>query len=195
MNLTTLRVWCYACAKEVFLERKLGPNSPHGNSKALTSAPSAAQVTLHNGTWSCWTITLNAGFIAEVVVTHLPDKTSVIRAVCLCRRAAEPPGAPPPWECPLVAPVRTWTWKLKRKMIQEQEVGFQTVLLVYSGFQTVTLANRSILSLYLTDIINGTGMNRNALDFKRKKTHPLLSLYCGWLWQEGHPGVSVKTIF
>uniref|UniRef100_A0A4W4FQI6 Ubiquitin carboxyl-terminal hydrolase n=1 Tax=Electrophorus electricus TaxID=8005 RepID=A0A4W4FQI6_ELEEL len=25
VNLTTLRVWCYACAKEVFLERKLGP--------------------------------------------------------------------------------------------------------------------------------------------------------------------------
>ncbi|XP_033838141.1 ubiquitin carboxyl-terminal hydrolase 33 isoform X2 [Periophthalmus magnuspinnatus] len=43
VNLTTLRVWCYACAKEVFLERKLGPNSPNGNSKALTSAPNAAQ--------------------------------------------------------------------------------------------------------------------------------------------------------
>uniref|UniRef100_A0A8B9H901 Ubiquitin carboxyl-terminal hydrolase n=1 Tax=Astyanax mexicanus TaxID=7994 RepID=A0A8B9H901_ASTMX len=25
VNLTTLRVWCYACAKEVFLDRKLGP--------------------------------------------------------------------------------------------------------------------------------------------------------------------------
>ncbi|XP_038649680.1 ubiquitin carboxyl-terminal hydrolase 33 isoform X2 [Scyliorhinus canicula] len=25
VNLTTLRVWCYACGKEVFLERKLGP--------------------------------------------------------------------------------------------------------------------------------------------------------------------------
>uniref|UniRef100_A0A4W6FVD6 Ubiquitin carboxyl-terminal hydrolase n=1 Tax=Lates calcarifer TaxID=8187 RepID=A0A4W6FVD6_LATCA len=29
VNLTTLRVWCYACGKEVFLERKLGPHSPH----------------------------------------------------------------------------------------------------------------------------------------------------------------------
>uniref|UniRef100_A0A4W5LS06 ubiquitinyl hydrolase 1 n=1 Tax=Hucho hucho TaxID=62062 RepID=A0A4W5LS06_9TELE len=28
VNLTTLRVWCYACGKEVFLERKLGPHSP-----------------------------------------------------------------------------------------------------------------------------------------------------------------------
>lgn len=28
VNLTTLRVWCYACRKEVFLERKLGPRSP-----------------------------------------------------------------------------------------------------------------------------------------------------------------------
>ncbi|XP_042191227.1 ubiquitin carboxyl-terminal hydrolase 33 [Callorhinchus milii] len=27
VNLTTLRVWCYACGKEVFLERKLGPPS------------------------------------------------------------------------------------------------------------------------------------------------------------------------
>uniref|UniRef100_A0A668AD50 Ubiquitin carboxyl-terminal hydrolase n=1 Tax=Myripristis murdjan TaxID=586833 RepID=A0A668AD50_9TELE len=27
VNLTTLRVWCYACGKEVFLERKLGPRS------------------------------------------------------------------------------------------------------------------------------------------------------------------------
>ncbi|XP_023671612.1 ubiquitin carboxyl-terminal hydrolase 33 [Paramormyrops kingsleyae] len=28
VNLTTLRVWCYACRKEVFLERKLGSRSP-----------------------------------------------------------------------------------------------------------------------------------------------------------------------
>uniref|UniRef100_A0A8K9UV37 Ubiquitin carboxyl-terminal hydrolase n=1 Tax=Oncorhynchus mykiss TaxID=8022 RepID=A0A8K9UV37_ONCMY len=28
VNLTTLRVWCYACGKEVFLERKLGPHCP-----------------------------------------------------------------------------------------------------------------------------------------------------------------------
>ncbi|XP_051989437.1 LOW QUALITY PROTEIN: ubiquitin carboxyl-terminal hydrolase 33 [Xyrauchen texanus] len=27
VNLTTLRVWCYACTKEVFLERKLGPHT------------------------------------------------------------------------------------------------------------------------------------------------------------------------
>uniref|UniRef100_A0A8C9WYU0 Ubiquitin carboxyl-terminal hydrolase 33 n=1 Tax=Sander lucioperca TaxID=283035 RepID=A0A8C9WYU0_SANLU len=32
VNLTTLRVWCYACGKEVFLERKLGPHSPHATS-------------------------------------------------------------------------------------------------------------------------------------------------------------------
>uniref|UniRef100_A0A4W4FQC3 Ubiquitin carboxyl-terminal hydrolase n=1 Tax=Electrophorus electricus TaxID=8005 RepID=A0A4W4FQC3_ELEEL len=31
VNLTTLRVWCYACAKEVFLERKLGPNTKPGS--------------------------------------------------------------------------------------------------------------------------------------------------------------------
>uniref|UniRef100_A0A8C4IV57 Ubiquitin carboxyl-terminal hydrolase n=1 Tax=Dicentrarchus labrax TaxID=13489 RepID=A0A8C4IV57_DICLA len=37
VNLTTLRVWCYACGKEVFLERKLGPHSPHANSKPLPS--------------------------------------------------------------------------------------------------------------------------------------------------------------
>uniref|UniRef100_A0A8C6LRE1 Ubiquitin carboxyl-terminal hydrolase n=1 Tax=Nothobranchius furzeri TaxID=105023 RepID=A0A8C6LRE1_NOTFU len=35
VNLTTLRVWCYACNKEVFLERKLGPHSPHSNVKPL----------------------------------------------------------------------------------------------------------------------------------------------------------------
>ncbi|KAK7944879.1 hypothetical protein WMY93_000607 [Mugilogobius chulae] len=44
VNLTTLRVWCYACAKEVFLERKLRPSSPNsGSSKALTSGFSSAQ--------------------------------------------------------------------------------------------------------------------------------------------------------
>uniref|UniRef100_A0A8L0DSG9 Ubiquitin carboxyl-terminal hydrolase n=1 Tax=Oncorhynchus mykiss TaxID=8022 RepID=A0A8L0DSG9_ONCMY len=31
VNLTTLRVWCYACGKEVFLERKLGPHCPGSN--------------------------------------------------------------------------------------------------------------------------------------------------------------------
>uniref|UniRef100_A0A3B4TW76 Ubiquitin carboxyl-terminal hydrolase n=1 Tax=Seriola dumerili TaxID=41447 RepID=A0A3B4TW76_SERDU len=44
VNLTTLRVWCYACGKEVFLERKLGPHSPHANSKPLPSSQSAGQV-------------------------------------------------------------------------------------------------------------------------------------------------------
>ncbi|KAF0046569.1 hypothetical protein F2P81_000202 [Scophthalmus maximus] len=43
VNLTTLRVWCYACGKEVFLERKLGPHSPHANSKPLPSPQSAGQ--------------------------------------------------------------------------------------------------------------------------------------------------------
>uniref|UniRef100_W5M7P3 Ubiquitin carboxyl-terminal hydrolase n=1 Tax=Lepisosteus oculatus TaxID=7918 RepID=W5M7P3_LEPOC len=33
VNLTTLRVWCYACGKEVFLERKLGPRSPAPSAK------------------------------------------------------------------------------------------------------------------------------------------------------------------
>uniref|UniRef100_A0A3B5R2C8 Ubiquitin carboxyl-terminal hydrolase n=1 Tax=Xiphophorus maculatus TaxID=8083 RepID=A0A3B5R2C8_XIPMA len=42
VNLTTLRVWCYACGKEVFLERKLGPHSPNAidNSKAPGSPSS-----------------------------------------------------------------------------------------------------------------------------------------------------------
>uniref|UniRef100_A0A665XCS1 Ubiquitin carboxyl-terminal hydrolase n=1 Tax=Echeneis naucrates TaxID=173247 RepID=A0A665XCS1_ECHNA len=44
VNLTTLRVWCYACSKEVFLERKLGPHSPNANSKPLPSPQSASQV-------------------------------------------------------------------------------------------------------------------------------------------------------
>ncbi|XP_075877900.1 ubiquitin carboxyl-terminal hydrolase 33 [Nelusetta ayraudi] len=43
VNLTTLRVWCYACGKEVFLERKLGPHSPHANPKAFPSSQSAGQ--------------------------------------------------------------------------------------------------------------------------------------------------------
>ncbi|XP_020485183.1 ubiquitin carboxyl-terminal hydrolase 33 isoform X1 [Labrus bergylta] len=43
VNLTTLRVWCYACGKEVFLERKLGPSSPNVNSKPLPSTQSAGQ--------------------------------------------------------------------------------------------------------------------------------------------------------
>uniref|UniRef100_A0A671U5U0 Ubiquitin carboxyl-terminal hydrolase n=1 Tax=Sparus aurata TaxID=8175 RepID=A0A671U5U0_SPAAU len=41
VNLTTLRVWCYACGKEVFLERKLGPHSPHANTKPLPSPQNA----------------------------------------------------------------------------------------------------------------------------------------------------------
>uniref|UniRef100_A0A7N6B2I5 Ubiquitin carboxyl-terminal hydrolase n=1 Tax=Anabas testudineus TaxID=64144 RepID=A0A7N6B2I5_ANATE len=44
VNLTTLRVWCYACGKEVFLERKLGPHSLHANSKPLPSPQKADQV-------------------------------------------------------------------------------------------------------------------------------------------------------
>ncbi|XP_054240303.1 ubiquitin carboxyl-terminal hydrolase 33 isoform X6 [Indicator indicator] len=33
VNLTTLRVWCYACSKEVFLDRKLGSHSPLPNAR------------------------------------------------------------------------------------------------------------------------------------------------------------------
>ncbi|XP_041847241.1 ubiquitin carboxyl-terminal hydrolase 33 isoform X1 [Melanotaenia boesemani] len=43
VNLTTLRVWCYACGKEVFLERKLGPHSPHANIKPLPLTQNASQ--------------------------------------------------------------------------------------------------------------------------------------------------------
>uniref|UniRef100_A0A665XDC8 Ubiquitin carboxyl-terminal hydrolase n=1 Tax=Echeneis naucrates TaxID=173247 RepID=A0A665XDC8_ECHNA len=45
VNLTTLRVWCYACSKEVFLERKLGPHSPNANSKPLPSPQSESSRT------------------------------------------------------------------------------------------------------------------------------------------------------
>uniref|UniRef100_A0A8B9H9S1 Ubiquitin carboxyl-terminal hydrolase n=1 Tax=Astyanax mexicanus TaxID=7994 RepID=A0A8B9H9S1_ASTMX len=38
VNLTTLRVWCYACAKEVFLDRKLGPPN------LLPSSPTSLRV-------------------------------------------------------------------------------------------------------------------------------------------------------
>nr|XP_020447251.1 ubiquitin carboxyl-terminal hydrolase 33 isoform X3 [Monopterus albus] len=43
VNLTTLRVWCYACGKEVFLERKLGPHLSHATSTALPSVEKAGQ--------------------------------------------------------------------------------------------------------------------------------------------------------
>nr|XP_057918111.1 ubiquitin carboxyl-terminal hydrolase 33 [Doryrhamphus excisus] len=43
VNLTTLRVWCYACGKEVFLDRKLVPQAPQFNSKPLPSSQNAAQ--------------------------------------------------------------------------------------------------------------------------------------------------------
>ncbi|CAL8278771.1 unnamed protein product [Lota lota] len=41
VNLTTLRVWCYACSKEVFLERKLGPGSPLADGRPLPSVQGA----------------------------------------------------------------------------------------------------------------------------------------------------------
>lgn len=44
MNLTTLRVWCYACGKEVFLERKLGPHSPNAIVEPLPLPQNDVQV-------------------------------------------------------------------------------------------------------------------------------------------------------
>ncbi|XP_028825090.1 ubiquitin carboxyl-terminal hydrolase 33-like isoform X2 [Denticeps clupeoides] len=43
VNLTTLRVWCYACGKEVFLERKLGPPSPLVPSEPLSTLQMPSQ--------------------------------------------------------------------------------------------------------------------------------------------------------
>uniref|UniRef100_A0A671N0U1 Ubiquitin carboxyl-terminal hydrolase n=1 Tax=Sinocyclocheilus anshuiensis TaxID=1608454 RepID=A0A671N0U1_9TELE len=37
VNLTTLRVWCYACSKEVFLERKLGPHAQLPSARSFIS--------------------------------------------------------------------------------------------------------------------------------------------------------------
>ncbi|KAL4608275.1 ubiquitin carboxyl-terminal hydrolase 33 [Arapaima gigas] len=44
VNLTTLRVWCYACGKEVFLERKLGPRPPAPLSKPQSPLQPPTQV-------------------------------------------------------------------------------------------------------------------------------------------------------
>ncbi|MGH0152985.1 UNVERIFIED_CONTAM: hypothetical protein FKN15_059548 [Acipenser sinensis] len=44
VNLTTLRVWCYACGKEVFLERKLGPCCPASSTKPHTPIQNHVQV-------------------------------------------------------------------------------------------------------------------------------------------------------
>uniref|UniRef100_A0A671N4I8 Ubiquitin carboxyl-terminal hydrolase n=1 Tax=Sinocyclocheilus anshuiensis TaxID=1608454 RepID=A0A671N4I8_9TELE len=41
VNLTTLRVWCYACSKEVFLERKLGPHAQLPSAAKPISDPKA----------------------------------------------------------------------------------------------------------------------------------------------------------
>ncbi|CAL8317221.1 unnamed protein product [Gadus morhua 'NCC'] len=46
VNLTTLRVWCYACSKEVFLERKLGPGSPLADRQDPPIPPGR-----HSGEW------------------------------------------------------------------------------------------------------------------------------------------------
>ncbi|KAB5579779.1 hypothetical protein PHYPO_G00198900 [Pangasianodon hypophthalmus] len=44
VNLTTLRVWCYACSKEVFLDRKLGPvTPPTGTAKPISPVPLPGQ--------------------------------------------------------------------------------------------------------------------------------------------------------
>ncbi|XP_056148521.1 ubiquitin carboxyl-terminal hydrolase 33 isoform X2 [Lampris incognitus] len=43
VNLTTLRVWCYACGEEVFLDRKLGPRSPLTTTTPLPSSQSTYQ--------------------------------------------------------------------------------------------------------------------------------------------------------
>lgn len=41
---------------------------------------------------------------------------------CCSRITARPLGARPLWECPLMEPVKIWTWKQKRKMTCVQEV-------------------------------------------------------------------------
>ncbi|MBN3298629.1 UBP33 hydrolase, partial [Amia calva] len=46
VNLTTLRVWCYACGKEVFLDRKLRPRSPAPLSKPHSPLHNNTQVGL-----------------------------------------------------------------------------------------------------------------------------------------------------
>uniref|UniRef100_A0A8C2T9B6 Ubiquitin carboxyl-terminal hydrolase n=1 Tax=Coturnix japonica TaxID=93934 RepID=A0A8C2T9B6_COTJA len=43
VNLTTLRVWCYACSKEVFLDRKLGSHSPLPNARLTQTQENSVQ--------------------------------------------------------------------------------------------------------------------------------------------------------
>ncbi|XP_030629830.1 ubiquitin carboxyl-terminal hydrolase 33 [Chanos chanos] len=62
VNLTTLRVWCYACAKEVFLERKLGPGSPLPCTKPLSHLQSPTQDTRVPGSPTSLRVPLTGAF-------------------------------------------------------------------------------------------------------------------------------------
>ncbi|POI29452.1 hypothetical protein CIB84_006798, partial [Bambusicola thoracicus] len=44
VNLTTLRVWCYACSKEVFLDRKLGSHSPLPDARLTQTQENSVQL-------------------------------------------------------------------------------------------------------------------------------------------------------
>uniref|UniRef100_A0A8C5GJ30 Ubiquitin carboxyl-terminal hydrolase n=1 Tax=Gouania willdenowi TaxID=441366 RepID=A0A8C5GJ30_GOUWI len=72
VNLTTLRVWCYACGKEVFLERKLGPHSP-SNMKSLPSPQKPVQVHDTNRKAAMKKLITNKSFIVLVCLTGLKN--------------------------------------------------------------------------------------------------------------------------
>ncbi|XP_028987361.1 ubiquitin carboxyl-terminal hydrolase 33 isoform X2 [Betta splendens] len=73
VNLTTLRVWCYACGKEVFLERKLVPQSPT-TSKALPSPQKADQDNSRApGSPTSLRVPLNGGYEDQDMETEEED--------------------------------------------------------------------------------------------------------------------------
>lgn len=49
MNLTTFRVWCYACEKEVFLEQRLAAPPPSSSPKLSEQVRGCSGVTLFGG--------------------------------------------------------------------------------------------------------------------------------------------------
>uniref|UniRef100_A0A8C5GIQ6 Ubiquitin carboxyl-terminal hydrolase n=1 Tax=Gouania willdenowi TaxID=441366 RepID=A0A8C5GIQ6_GOUWI len=78
VNLTTLRVWCYACGKEVFLERKLGPHSP-SNMKSLPSPQKPVQVHDTNRKAAMKKLITNKSFIVLVCFFAHVQLTYILR--------------------------------------------------------------------------------------------------------------------
>lgn len=97
VNLTTLRVWCYTCSKEVFLDRKLNGQSANGKPQDAAAATQVLRLRFVD----VWYMLANPPSLLENLDTPPPCSTTLTSLTVHSQIPSQSDAAPPPFTYPI----------------------------------------------------------------------------------------------